>query len=113
MEGLVLLELEGFDPFVITFDDVCALLLLFIPNEKDNKNDSVSYKIIRSKTEWGRKTGYTQPEPNPSKAFSVSSPAKINQQPDYACEASKPNCQAYLVTPLFFFIFFYTSNGRW
>lgn len=57
MEGLVLLELEGFDPFDITFDDVCALLLLFIPNEKDNKNDSVSYKIIRSKTEWGRKTG--------------------------------------------------------
>lgn len=47
----MLLELEGFDPFVITFDDVCALLLLFIPNEKDNKNDSVSYKIIRSKTE--------------------------------------------------------------
>lgn len=47
----MLLELEGFDPFDITFDDVCALLLLFIPNEKDNKNDSVSYKIIRSKTE--------------------------------------------------------------
>lgn len=36
----MLLKPEGFDPFVIALDVVCALLLLFIPNEKDNKSDS-------------------------------------------------------------------------